>query len=477
MLVLGSLPARADEPKPERGNEPIAVVDLKRATPVVYEKEIEPILANKCVYCHSGSVKRNDLDLSSYEALMKGGRHGSSVVAGKSADSLLFKLAAKTARPAMPPRGEEPLTPQELALLKLWIDQGAKPPSAAREAPRIVLGNLSPAVHSVRAVAVSPDKALVAAGRANQLHLYHGTSGAHVRALSDPDGGSGRPAHAAIVEALAFSPDGRLLASGSFQEVKLWDAQTKSLKHKVAGFADRVVAMAFARDGKLLAAGGGPPSVDGDIKLIDPATGKIVADIKNGHTDTVYGLCFSPDGTKLASCGADRQVKVFEVPSGKLLKSFEGHTQHVLDIAWKADGKLLASAGADKVIKVWDCDKGEALRSFPSNKGVGAKKGGPGGSRQVSYTDEVARLAFVGTSAELVACSGDQVTVWNVETGDWTRQITGAAGYLAAVGVSPDGSVVAAGGDDGVVWLATGGDAFTKRLLPPEVSATAVNSK
>src|SRR5262249_4429097 len=159
-----------------------------------------------------------------------------------------------------------------------------------------------------------------------------------------------------------------------------------------------------------------------------------------------------------------------------LLKSFEGHTQHVLDIAWKADGKLLASAGADKVIKVWDCDKGEALRSFPNNKGVGPKKGGPGGSRQVSYTDEVARLAVVGNSAELVACSGDQVTVWNVETGDWTRQITGAAGYLAAVGVSPDGNVIAAGGDDGVVWLATGGDAFTKRLLPPGASATAVNS-
>src|SRR5262249_32259079 len=143
--------------------------------------------------------------------------------------------------------------------------------------------------------------------------------------------------------------------------------------------------------------GGGARSVDGAIKLIDPATGKVVADTKNGHSDTVYGLSFSPDGTRLASCGADRQIKIFEVPSGKLLKSFEGHTHHVLDIAWKADGKLLASAGADKVIKVWDCEKGEALRSFPGDKS-GPKKNGPGGARPVKYTDEVARLAFVGDS-------------------------------------------------------------------------------
>ena len=72
--------------------------------------------------------------------------------------------------------------------------------------------------------------------------------------------------------------------------------------------------------------------------------GKVTSEIKNGHSDTVFGVCFSPDGTKLATCGADKFVKVFEIPSGKFIKAFEGHTHHVLDVGWKFDGKLLASA-------------------------------------------------------------------------------------------------------------------------------------
>jgi hypothetical protein len=256
-----------------------------------------------------------------------------------------------------------------------------------------------------------------------------------------------------LVESLAFSPDGKYLASGSFQEVTIWDAQTGIVRHRLTGFAERVVALAFAAKGNLLACGGGAASEDGELKVFDAAAGKLVVEIKNAHSDTVYGVCFNAAGTMLASCGADKFVKVFEVPSGKFVKSFEGHTHHVLDVGWRADGKILASAGADNVIKVWDFEKGEQVRTM------------------VGHSKQVTRLLFVGATSKIVTCSGDQsIRMWNVDNGGTERQFTSGNDFLYAVGVSPDGAVVAAGGEDGFVRLYNGTNAqLIKQLAPPGV--------
>ena len=246
----------------------------------------------------------------------------------------------------------------------------------------------------VRAVAVSPDKSTVAAGRGNQIHLYDAGSGTYIRILIAPglktaDGKDVKAAHLSLVESLACSPDGKYLVSGSFQEITIWDAHTGQLRHKITGFAHNVVALAFSADGKLLATGGGAPTEDGEVKVFEVGTWKLITDIKNGHSDTVYGLCFSPDGKKLASCSADKFVKVLEVPSGKFVKSFEGHTHHVLDVGWTSDGKLLASAGADNTVKVWDFEKGEQVRTINA------------------HAKQVTRLLFIGKKAEFLTCGGD----------------------------------------------------------------------
>src|SRR5262249_10806756 len=110
--------------------KPIEVVKLEHKEPVVYEKEVEPILRNKCTVCHSGNQLKGKFDASSYATLMKGGGRGPAIIPNKSAESPLVLYAGRTKKPCMPPKDEEPLTPQELALIKLWIDQGAKPPSA-----------------------------------------------------------------------------------------------------------------------------------------------------------------------------------------------------------------------------------------------------------------------------------------------------------------------------------------------------------
>ncbi len=327
----------------EKNIKPIEVVKLDRKDPVVYEKDVEPILVNKCQVCHSGPVKEAKLDLSTYETLMKGGKRGKSVIPGKGDESLLIKLCGRTQKPIMPPKNEVPLNPKELATIKLWIDEGAKAPTGVRERPKAVVGAPPATVQPVRALAISPDKKLVVAGRGNQIHLYDATSGDLVKtfldpALTTPDKKPVQAAHLSIVESLAFSPDGKLIVSGSYQEVIAWNAEDGAIKQRLTGFADRVVALAFSPDGKLLATGGGAPTEDGELKVFVVETWKPAIDLKSAHSDTVFGLCFSPDGTKLASCGADKFVKVWTMPGGQfnpapglagLLATCHGFAGHV----------------------------------------------------------------------------------------------------------------------------------------------------
>ena len=147
---------------------------------------------------------------------------------------------------------------------------------------------------------------------------------------------------------------------------------------------------------------------------------------------------------------------MFELPSGKLLKAIEGHSHHVLGVGWKGDGKLRASAGADNVVKVWDFEKGEQVRTIPG------------------HGKQITGLVFIGKTPQFATCSGDQtVRFWNVDNGGNIRNFGGAANdYLYALGVSPDGSVVASGGEEGVVRLYNGTNGqLVKALLPPGVEA------
>lgn len=451
----------------KKGKEvgPLPVVKLERKDPVDYAKDIEPIFYKRCVVCHSGSVKEGRLDMSSYEGLVKGGRRGTTIVPGKGDSSLLYKVMLRTGKPFMPPKTEAPCEAPEVALVKLWIDQGAKAPSGAKERPKIVV-SLPPAnVVPVRALAVSPDKSTVAAARGNTIHVYDAGSGKHIRSLIDPnlklaDGKAVPASHISLVESMAWSPDGKWLVSGSFQEITLWEAATGQVRHKITGFAHNVVALQFSYDSKLLGAAGGEPTVEGEVKVFEVGTWKLLLDVKNGHSDTVYGICFAPDNKKLATASADKFIKVWSIPDGKFIKSFEGHTHHVLDVGWTSDGKLLASAGGDNTVKIWDYEKGEQTRTINA------------------HGKQVTRLVFIGKKTEAVTCGGDNfVKVVNAANGA-VRNLGSGKDFIYAVGASPDGAMVAAGGEEGIVRVYNGANGqLLRSLLPPGVEPAEPKKK
>ena len=162
------------------------------------------------------------MNLESPQSIRKGGEHGAAIIAGNGMESLLVKVASHRQKSFMPPPdnkvGAKPLTPCELGLIKLWIDQGAVGGVPLNREVRFqpLPGSFQPAF----AAAVTPDGQFVACSRGNRVFVYHLPTGRLATTLADPslDGVS----HRDVVRSLAFDAAGDLLASGGFREVKLW---------------------------------------------------------------------------------------------------------------------------------------------------------------------------------------------------------------------------------------------------------------
>lgn len=245
-----------------------------------------------------------------------------------------------------------------------------------------------------------------------------------------------------------WKPDSQLLvpAEGTLQGLSPKWTLERSIGSGDAKSAieDRVNAIAFSPDGKTLAVGSGEPSRSGDITLWDVASGNLVRAMRDRHSDTVLSLDFSPDGKLIASGGADKQLRVSEVASGKQLKVFEGHTHHVMGASWRADGRVLVSSGADNAAKVWDWIKGERRKNLDG------------------WDKEVTSVRYLGTGTRLITTSGDKQVRLIGEDGGAPSTLAGTADFMQACAVSRDGRWAAAGGEDGAlrIWEIKGGTAL-----------------
>ena len=473
LLTVAASGAVAEPPSP------IAVAVPVRKEPVSFAKEVADILDAKCVGCHSGALSESKLNLEDVAGMLKGGKRGPSIVAGKADDSLLFKMAAHRVEPVMPPKEKKeqtPLTPEELGLLKLWIDHGAKDDSGTEpvEAKPIELGALPPGVQPIVAVDLTGDGARVAAGRANVVQVYDVDSGLEIVAL----GG-----HKDIIQSVRFSPDGKRLAAGSYQVVTVWNVPNGGLKATYTGHGDQVKAVAPLPDGSGVVSG----SLDKNVRFWD----------RDGKPTRQYGLpapilamAVSPDGKSLAIGGSDKVVRILNAADGKERFALTGHLGPVNAVAFLGDGGRVASVSADGTGRIWSLpptaehkpydplvvagDEGplRALAASPDAKTI-ATAGDKGEIRSWD-TDggmhvgtipgpnpgkPVLALAFSPNGDRLLAGYADNTArLYHASSRQLIRTLTGHLGPVNAVAFSPIGDRMAtAGGEGGVkVWEAGG---------------------
>ncbi len=282
-------------------------------------------------------------------------------------------------------------------------------------------------------------------------------SDAHPSSLADaalPDGAAARLGVGRLTGNLAFSPDGRWLAEGTSVGVVLRDTESMA-PVSLFGHCANAVAVAFSADGELLASG----FEDQSIRLWNVATGREVRTLI-GHTEEVTSVAFSPDGSLLASGSDDDTITLWDVDAGSKAHVLTGHASSVRSVAFSSDGRLLVSGSSDETLKLWDVNAGAEMRTL-------------GG-----HSDTVYSVAFSPDGEFLASGSADKTAIlWDATTGKETQELAAHNGTVRFLAFSPDGArlITYAGATDWTIrlWDVSAGRA---RLLDAEKRIWATRS-
>ncbi len=289
---------------------------------VSYEREIAPILRTHCAGCHNDLDREGEFSVETFASLRLGGDKGETLRPGQADDSLLIKLIEGRAKPVMPPKDEPRVPAADVARLRQWISEGA-------------------------------------AGPANDESILR-----HVTVPRIPVGSK----QARPVTAVAFSPDGRLLAVGMAGRVELRDPAGRRVRRVIDGIPGKVNAVHFSRDGRRLVVAAGIAGLNGVAEIRDVEKGTRLATF-NGHRDAVHDAEFSPDGQWLATAGYDRSIRLWRVSDGGVVWSNSVHNGAVFDLAFDPSGAVLASASADQTVKLWRVRDGLRLDTLNQPQG------------------------------------------------------------------------------------------------------------
>jgi WD40 repeat protein len=352
------------------------------------------------------------------------------------------------------PDGRTLATSHRDGTVKLWDAGRANDAGAGAGTRRAVATIPGPGVPALW-VAFSPDrKKLVTGCQDEKVRFWDLATKRQIATLHLPWGG---------VSSGALSPDGKLLATVDAMNpaVMLWDiasATSGASEHaqRVAtlrGHRDRVVGLAFSPDGKLLASA----STDNTVRLWNVIAQRAMASF-TGHRDAVTALVFSPDGKTLATGSLDCLVKLWSVTDNQGADTLQGRTDRTSCVVFSPDSKTLATTGYDRTVQLWDVATGREAASLPSlAQAVSAVAFSPDG-----------RSVATATSRPRQANSSGEVILWDVTTKQKMATLRGHQGPVLSVAFSANGTTVASGGSDGTarLWDVTSGQVLATLRYP-----------
>lgn len=276
--------------------------------PVSYFKQIRPIFQANCQGCHQPAKARGGYVMTDFARLRQGGddaakNNTQAIVAGSPEKSDLFHQITPVNGEADMPKKKAPLLDPERELIRRWIAEGANDDTPENAKQRF--------------------------------------DTEHPPTYSAP----------AVITSIDYSPDGSLIAVAGFHEILLWKGDGSELVGRLIGLSERVQALRFSPDGKMLAAACGRPAQMGEIQVWDVAKKKLAMSLPQGY-DTLYGVSWSPDGKELAFGMPDNSVRAIDATTGKQVLLMSSHSDWPIDTAWSLKGDHLISVSRDMSVKL-----------------------------------------------------------------------------------------------------------------------------
>lgn len=416
-----------------------------------FNADVLPVFRKYCLGCHNAKDAEGELILEDHARTLKGGTEGSVLVAGKSDDSKLWKLVAGKADPKMPPKDSPQPKPDELAMIKAWIDAGAKAPT--KGSPGIVTPTIEPQGkirEPIVALATDPHGKWLAVAQPAEVAIVSQADQQPLKKLTG---------HAGVIADVTVSADGKSLvvAAGEIGlagEATIWNTADWSRTAVIAGHRDALYSAVLSPDGKTLATASydkeigiwGPESRDQSRepeKTVDSdssGSGLWTLDSQLlGHNDAVFSAAFHPmHGRILASASGDRTVKLWDVASGERLDTFSQPSKEQYTVAFSPDGNLVAAGGVDNRIRVWRVSD------------TGQEGTNPILYARFAHEGPVQKVLFSPDGRLLVSSSQDlRIKIWETQTFTQVAMFDKQPDWAPALAISPDSKTLYVGRLDG----------------------------
>ncbi|QGJ71112.1 Planctomycete cytochrome C [Planctomycetales bacterium 10988] len=418
------------------------------AKKVSYHQEIRPILQKACQGCHQPAKAKGEYVLTSVDKLKAGGESGLEAIVPGDPDASYFmeQIIPDEDGNALMPQGAPALAAAEIELIRQWIEQGAVDDSPASTEPSIDAEH--PPVYEsqpvLTAVAFSPDGTMLAVSGYHEVLLH---SGDGKQLLGRLVGLSER------IESLAFSPDGKRLAvtggsPGRFGEVQIWDLETKELLLSAPATYDTLYGVSWSNDGTRVAFG----AADNTLRAINAQTGEQVL-FQGAHDDWVLDTTWSKDDSHLISCGRDRSLKLTEVKTERFIDNITSITPGalkggLLTIATRPGQDQVLIGGADGVPKLYKIYREQARKIGDDFNLIRAYPEIPGRIFSVAFNQD-GSLFVAGSSFQRQGTA----KVFDTESGKVVSELEGPQGGLFSVAFHPKEKIVLTAGFDGMIRL------------------------